>query len=118
MTGCEHNWSRAGQRWATYDTCFWICVTSFDVAEFGRCRRLSTDGYRHCMARHTACTTDFPRTLAAQRWAACDDLATLRERGQQYEHAWVKALARELDLMIEIQQLRRQLAAATQGTEQ
>lgn len=42
----------------------------------------------------------------------------LRERGQQYEHAWVKALTRELDMVIEIQQLRQQLAAATQGTEQ
>ena len=52
-------------------------------------------------------------TLAAQRWADCADVATLRKRGQEYERGWVKAMSRELDLMIEIQRLRRKLAAMT-----
>lgn len=111
---CEHNWSRAGERWATFHTCFWICVAAidFDGFVFGKCRRhVPTDGYRHCMTRPATCAAAFPASAAAQRWATCDDVATLRKRGEAYEHAWVKATARELDLMIEIERLRREVAA-------
>lgn len=110
---CEHNWSRAGNRWATYDTCFWICVAAvdFDVVAFGKCRRLGAGSHRHCLARPATCATAFPASPAARRWADCDDVATLRKRGEAYEHAWAKSAARELDLMIEIERLKREVAA-------
>lgn len=109
MNVCEHNWSRAGERWAPFFACFWVCVATFDEAESGQCRRLGTDGYRHCMTRPATCVTAFSTSPAAQRWASCDDVAALRKRGQEYERGWVKSAARELDLMIEIERLKREL---------
>jgi hypothetical protein len=82
----------------------------------GRCQRYYAPDYiqyRKCASGRESLAPLPKPTLAAQRWADCDDVAELRKRGQAYEHAWVKATARELDLMIEIQRLRRKLAAMT-----
>lgn len=99
-----------------YRWCFAVAEFT-DLVEGGRCTIVPgtsiPDPHTDCRSRPATCTTAFPTSPAAQRWAACDDVATLRKRGQAYEHAWVKATARELDLMIEIERLRRKLAAIT-----
>lgn len=86
-----------------------------DESVSGRCQRYCVPDYiqyRKCASGRSSLAPIPAPSPAAQRWAACDDVATLRKRGQAYEHAWVKATARELDLMIEIERLKREVAAA------
>ncbi len=119
---CEHGWVRHGPstmvqlspvtfpRFYFYYACWGR--QEYLLAEMGFCKppRWRVAEFT-CEARPATCVTAFPTSAAAQRWAACDDAATLRKRGQAYEHAWVKATARELDLMIEIERLKREVAA-------
>lgn len=120
---CEHGWVRHGPstmvqlspvtfpRFYFYHACWgrqeYVLAEMCGFCEPSRRRVAEVT----CMARPATCATAFPASPAARRWAECDDVATLRKRGEAYEHAWVKSAARELDLMIEIERLKGEVAA-------
>lgn len=119
MSHCKRNWARYAftvlqlpdANNTTYFACW--CRQSYFDAEFGECERSRLPPFhKRCAKNPGQCITAFPTSPAAQRWASCDDVAALRKRGQAYEHAWMKAMSRELDLMIEIERLKREVAAA------
>ncbi len=108
---CGHNFIGAGEgmllRTTARITPFHICDAALELRMVGRCEHRRQ--WRDCRSRPATCASAFPASPAARRWASCDDVATLRKRGEAYERAWVKATARELDLMIEIERLKREV---------